>query len=85
MAFLDDKKAFDTMWHDGLFHKLFNYVIKDHTWQLLHSWYRNSTCEVLWKGRISHCFKIYQGVEQGAILSPLNDILHKLESDGLGV
>ena len=91
MAFLDVKKAFDTVWHDGLFHKLFNYGIKDHTWQLLCSWYHNPTCEVLWEGTISRHFLICQGVKQGAILSSflytifINDLLHKPESDGLGV
>ena len=90
VALLDVRKAFDTVWHDGLFHKLYQMGIKDHTWRLLRKWYSSSSCSVLWKGQCSRPFLINQGVKQGAILSPLlysiylNDLLVELQQSNLG-
>ena len=91
VALLDVQKAFDTVWHNGLFHKLYSYGIKDHAWQILRKWYQSTTSTVLWDGEQSHPFNIKQGVKQGAVLSPLlyslfvNDLLVELEHSGLGV
>ena len=91
VALLDVQKAFDTVWHNGLFHKLYSYGIKGHTWRILRKWYQSTTCTVLWEGEQSNPFNIKQGVKQGAVLSPLlyslfvNDLLAQLEQSGLGV
>ena len=91
VALLDVQKASDTVGHNGLFHKLYSYGIKDHTWHLLRSWYQSTTCTVLWDGEQSHPFSTRQGVKQGAVLSPLlyrlfvNDLLLELEHSGLSV
>ena len=91
VALLDVQKAFDTVWHNGLFYKLYSYGIKGHTWRILRKWYQSTTCTVLWDGEQSHPFNIKQGVKQGAVLSPLlyslfvNDLLVELERSGLGV
>ena len=91
VALLDVQKAFDTVWHNGLFHKLYSYGIKGHTWRILRKWYQSTTCTVLWEGEQSNSFNIKQGVKQGAVLSPLlyslfvNDLLAQLEQSGLGV
>ena len=91
VARLDVQKAFDTVWHNGLFHKLYSYGIKDHAWRILRKWYQSTTSTVLWDGEQSHPFNIKQGVKQGAVLSPLlyslfvNDLLVELEHSGLGV
>ena len=91
VALLDVQKAFDTVWHNGLFHKLYSYGINDHAWHILRKWHQSTTTTVLWDGEQSHPFNIKQGVKQGAVLSPLlyslfvNDLLVELEHSGLGV
>lgn len=91
LAFLDVQKAFDTVWHNGLFHKLFHFGIRGCTWRLLKQWYSSSSCCVLWKGQLSCSITLSQGVKQGAILSPLlysifvDDLLVALENSGLGI
>ena len=71
-AFLDVKKAFDTVWHEGLFVKLHWKGIHPRIWHLLINWYSHSSssCYLL-NGERSRVFRIRQGVRQGAILSPL--------------
>ena len=90
VALLDVRKAFDTVWHEGLFHKLFQLGVKDHAWRLLRKWYSSSSCSVLWNGVCSTSFNINQGVKQGGVLSPLlysiylNDLLIELQQSKLG-
>ena len=90
MAFLDVKKAFDTVWHDGLLLKLSSFGFPRYIWTIVHNLYRRSTSSVLWNSTISRSFKLRQGVRQGAILSPLlysifvDDLLHQLSCSNLG-
>ena len=70
VALSDVQKAFDTVWHNGLFHKLYSYGIKGHTWWILRKWYQSTTCTVLLEGEQSNSFNIKQGVKQGAVLFP---------------
>ena len=90
VAFLDVKKAFDTVWHKGLFVKLQEKGIHPRIWHILVHWYsRLSSCFLL-KGSRSRIFPISQGVRQGAILSLLlysvfvDDLLAQLHDCGLG-
>ena len=91
VAFLDVRKAFDTVWHVGLMYKLSKFQCPLYIWHLLNNWYRNSTSAVLWNSCISRSFNIQQGVRQGAILSPLlyslfvDSLLDQLTSSGHGV
>ena len=88
-AYLDVRKAFDTVWHDGLFLKLL-FGFPRYIWSILRNWYSHNTSAVLWNSSISHPFPIHQGVRQGAVLSPLlysifvNDLLLHLSSSGHG-
>ena len=91
VAFLDVKKAFDTVWHEGLLFKLCQFGFPRYIWIIIHNWYRGSSSAVIWNSQTSRYFPIQQGVRQGAILSPLlysifvNDLLHQLSSSGHGV
>ena len=71
VVFLDVKKAFDTVWHEGLLYKLTLFGFPRYIWIILHNWYRGFISSVLWNSSTSCSFKISQGVQQGALLSPL--------------
>ena len=91
VAFLDVKKAFDTVWHEGLMFKLALHKFPMYIWHILNNWYSSSTSAVLWNSHISRSFRIRQGVRQGAILSPLlyssfvDGLLDQLSASGHGV
>ena len=90
VAFLDVRKAFDTVWHEGLFVKLYNKGIHPRIWHILSNWYSNSSSCILLDGISSRNFRVLQGVRQGAILSPLlysiyvDELLDSLVSSNLG-
>ena len=70
VAFLDVRKAFDTVWQAGLLVKLHQKGIKGHLWRLINNWYRTASSTVLWAQQTSRPFNIMQGVQQGGVLSP---------------
>ena len=90
-CFLDSSKAFDTVWIDGLFFKLFNMVVSGKTWRLLRNWFSKMSCCVLLEGLLSDPFFIKQGIQQGGVLSPWlymcfnNDIAEVLDSTKYGI
>ena len=69
VAFLDVKKAFDTVWHAGLLVKHHQKRVTGHLWRLINSWYTSSSSCVLWNGTRSSSFVLKQGVSQGGTLS----------------
>ena len=89
VALLDVKKAFDTVWHQGLFVKLHRKGIPTRIWHILNNWCTSASCSVLQCGNHSRSFPTPQGVHQGAILSPLlycifvDDLLNTLEHSSL--
>ena len=91
VAFLDVKKAFDTVWHKGLLVKLHRMGVNGHLWHLIKNWYNSSVSQVLWDQVRSEQFPIEQGVRQGGVLSPflycvfVNELLNLLTESGFGV
>ena len=69
LACLDTRKAFDTVWHEGLFHKLYQAGINGKLWRILWKWYRCSEGVVLLSGCSSTPYHVYQGVRQGGVSS----------------
>ena len=89
--FLDIQKAYDSVWHDGLWYKLWDMGVKGRMWRVIKKMYESSKSGVLLEGEKSDTFTIEQGVAQGCSLSPIlfsvfvNDLLKEVEQTGLGI
>jgi len=70
-CFVDFRKAFDSVWHDGLFYKLLSIGIGGQFYNLIKSLYCNSTCSIRIGENKTRSFSYSRGVRQGCILSPL--------------
>ena len=69
IALLDTKKAFDTVWHDGLFYKLYQTGMNANLWRILYQWYRCAKSVVYYAGETTEPYSLSQGVRQGGVLS----------------
>ena len=70
-CFLDVRKAFDTVWIDGLLYKLFNGLgIKGRMWLAIKDLYTDVKAQVLYSGELSREFDVSQGTGQGRIFAP---------------
>ena len=70
-CFLDVRKAFDTVWIDGLLYKLFLELgIKGRIWLAIRSLYTNVKAQVFCNGSLSRKTDVSQGTGQGRILVP---------------
>jgi hypothetical protein len=84
--FRDAAKAFDTVWRDGLFAKLWDTGVRGKFWRLIRNLYASTQSRVLVNGHESDFFPIEQGVAQGDPLSPTlyaifeNELLETLHS-----
>ena len=80
-CFLDVRKAFDTVWIDGLLFKLFfEFGIRGRMWLALRSLYTGMKAHVLCFGSLSRKFDILQGTGQGRLLAPF---IYKVYINGL--
>ena len=68
--FLDIQKAYDTVWHDGLWYKLWDMGVKGRMWHVIKKMYMSSRSVELLEGEKSDSFNVEQGVAQGCSLSP---------------
>ena len=81
-VFLDLRKAFDTLNHDVLLRKLYNYGIRGTMYALIKSYLTERKQFVCYKDTNSECKYTTCGVPQGSILGPLlfllciNDIVN---------
>jgi hypothetical protein len=89
-CFIDFAKAFDSIWHRGLWYKLIKLGIAGNTLSCIRSMYENSTAQVKLGNGFSNVFQTGKDVLQGNNLSPLlfnlfvND-LHVLWFKDLGL
>lgn len=88
--FIDFKKAFDRVWHEGLWHVLRGFGIEEGLIQAIQSLYNSASSAVLLNSSIGEFFKTTVGVRQGCLLSPvlfnlyleniMRETLHDFES-----
>ena len=76
VVFIDLKKAFDTVPHDGLLNKLFRYGIQDQPLSWFESYLTNRTQSVSIENHLSSAANISSGVPQGSVLRPLLFIIY---------
>lgn len=75
-VFIDLKKAFDTVPHDGLLNKLYGYGTQDLPLSWFESYLSNRTQSVSIENHLSSAANISSGVPQGSVLGPLLFILY---------
>ena len=61
VALLDVAKAFDTVWHNGLFYMLHENGMDKKLWRLLIKSYDGFRCCVSIGGQYSEFFRLYRG------------------------
>ena len=69
--FIDFKKAFDRVWHDGLWKVMRDYNFDEDLIQVIEALYNNAASAVLLGDTIGDFFHTTVGVRQGCILSPI--------------
>eukprot|EP00121_Abeoforma_whisleri_P016574 Awhi_evm1s15203 len=70
LAFIDFRKAFDKVWRDGLFFKLYKSGVRGKMFRVIQECYRGTKSSVLVNGMDSKIFDINGGVPQGDPSSP---------------
>ena len=79
------RKAFDTIWHNGLLFKLYEELSTDSgLWLIIRDLYQDLQAHVIHGGQLSSKFPISQGSGQGRILAPfiykvyINSLIRKI-------
>ena len=90
-CFLDIRKAYDTVWREGLWKKLEAIGVHEKLMKVIVNTYTNVKSRVIVNDKLSDWFDIGIGLRQGCVLSPLlflifiNDLIRELNDSNLGV
>eukprot|EP00808_Paulinella_micropora_P019510 g32959.t1 len=71
LFFVGFRKAFDTVWQDGLWERLWQSGIRGRAWRIIRDAYRGIRMRVLVDGCLTQPVPVAQGVRQGDPLSPV--------------
>ena len=74
LFFVDFRKAFDTVWHNGLWKRLWDCDVRGKLWRIIRSLYRDTRLSVLVDGDMTRYVPVAQGVRQGCPLSPAQNV-----------
>ena len=91
VCFLDVKKAFDCVWHDGLFYKLYRSGINKRIFKVFQNLFTGMKSCVKCQNCKSGWFSVLRGTGQGRVISPpfylvfINDLMYELENSKLGM
>ena len=91
VTYFDTRKAFDTLWIEGLFYQLYHKGITGKLWRVLRMTYQGCVSSVLVCGGLTPWYDLVLGVKQGALYSMLfyvcfiNDLLLDLNNLSLGI
>ena len=69
VLYLDVRRAFDSVWVDGLFHRLYALGVTGRTWRILYKTYVNFRCRVRVNDDVSEWYPMMCGIHQGGYLS----------------
>ena len=89
VSYFDVARAFDSVWIDGLFSRLYTIGIQGRTWRLLYNTYVGFKCRVRILDRLSDEYEMGCGIHQGGYLSLvkytafINTLLISLENSSL--
>jgi hypothetical protein len=71
ICLLDIKKAFDTVWKEGLMVQLYRTGVEGKLWRIIYEMYDGAISAIKIGNQVSDWFSVKQGVHQGAPLSML--------------
>ena len=90
IASLDSEKAYDSVWRDGIFFKLIEFI-RPQFWLILKNYYDQSDGILKINGKLcEEIIVIRRGVKQGGILSPqlfnffIDELIKKISCLGIG-
>ncbi len=67
-AFMDIKKAYPSVWRDGLWWKLWRMTVRGNMWRVFKMMKEGGKCEVVWEAEVGKGVEIESGVAQGCTL-----------------
>merc|ERR1711994_1087705 len=85
------KKAFDSIWRNGLWVKLWHMGIKGKFWRVIKYFYRKTCLKIRINGKFSEEFQSEKGVKQGGVLSPIlfslfiNELIMEIKKAEMGI
>jgi hypothetical protein len=91
LAFLDVRKAYDSVWQDKMWERVLKTGIDPGLVGLLKEWYRGQRSRVRFNGCLSRWFMVERGVRQGGVLSPIlycvfiDSIVHRVRKGMRGI
>jgi galactokinase/mevalonate kinase-like predicted kinase len=71
LVFTDFEKAFDSVSRDKIWKIMERFGLPQKILKLIQETYRNYTCQIMHKGKLTESTEIISGVRQGCVLSPL--------------